>query len=169
MDSITDPAVAGSPGSWYTQVTGRLNALSGLYAYKAADETLGNITVYQNDDHLYIPVAANTEYFGEALLIVASDSAADFKYQLTLPTGATLLAHNYLTTNPVAFAWATTAEVSIATLGAASPQPLRTWFSFVTGTSAGYLRAQWAKFAGHASTTTVIRGSNMRIWPATIA
>lgn len=168
MTAIVAPGASSIVDTWFDDVTTAVNTLvtaEGLRAYKTANETLGNSTTYQNDDHLFIPMAANTEYYGELLMVLASDASADFKYQLTYPAGATLHHHIYLCLNPtaIAYGYAGTGEVNFATNGASSPQPLRTWFAVQNGANAGNLQIQWAKNLAHASTTTVYRGSYLRL------
>lgn len=50
---------------------------------KIADETVNNSTLYQNDDHLVMTLAASSVYLIDFMLMVNTNSAANFKAQLT--------------------------------------------------------------------------------------
>jgi hypothetical protein len=61
------------------------------FIYKTADETVNNSTTLQDDNHLTMSVNANAIYVFELFIIYNSVStAADFKYTLICPAGATL-------------------------------------------------------------------------------
>lgn len=70
----------------------RLNAIIPLYAEKLTTETIVNMnsTVYQNDDDLLLPVAANTTYRMFAFLPHQAAANAALKISWTGPAGATM-------------------------------------------------------------------------------
>ena len=57
---------------------------------KASDETVNNSTTLQNDDDLVIVVGANEVWKWEIYIIAHVESASDFKYRFTGPSGATM-------------------------------------------------------------------------------
>jgi hypothetical protein len=57
--------------------------------YKTADETVTASITYQNDDHLIVPVLANTNYLIEYSIMVSTPVAAGIKVQLTGPAAPT--------------------------------------------------------------------------------
>lgn len=58
---------------------------------KTADETVNASTALQNDDHLVVAVAANAVYRIELMLLTSAGSTnEDWKFDWTMPAGATL-------------------------------------------------------------------------------
>jgi hypothetical protein len=66
--------------------------LTGLsrFVRKTADESIANFNGVQNDDHLFVPVAANAVYAIEAFIICSSPTAADMKLNWLTPGDATM-------------------------------------------------------------------------------
>lgn len=63
--------------------------VQGLHVFKAADETVTNSATVQNDDHLVLAVAANTDYWMECQVVYNAPTANDMKLGWTVPAGAT--------------------------------------------------------------------------------
>lgn len=61
-----------------------------LAVRKAADETVNNSTTLQNDDDLLFAVAANANYHARLIIRQNSSTVADFKFQFTVPAGASI-------------------------------------------------------------------------------
>jgi len=57
---------------------------------KAADESVTSSTTLQDDNEITFSVAANTDYWLEALIIFSADPAGDLKIQWSGPASATL-------------------------------------------------------------------------------
>jgi hypothetical protein len=59
---------------------------------KTADETVNNSNTLQDDDHLFFTAAANTTYAVELFLVMTANSvASDWKFQFSLPAGASIV------------------------------------------------------------------------------
>jgi len=56
---------------------------------KAADETVANTTL-QNDDDLFFAVGANEKWLVDCTLMIDSNATADFKMTFTVPASATM-------------------------------------------------------------------------------
>lgn len=68
-----------------------LTSITPLTVYKAADESVLNSTTLQDDNELFLSVAANANYQVEAWLhVLSSSQTPDIKLDFTVPTGATL-------------------------------------------------------------------------------
>ncbi|MEV4059733.1 hypothetical protein [Nonomuraea dietziae] len=64
--------------------------VQGLHVIKPADETVTNSAVLQNDDHLLLAVAANTDYWMECCVLYNAPTANDMQLAWSGPAGATL-------------------------------------------------------------------------------
>lgn len=132
---------------------------------KAADETVNNSAVLQNDDHFSFTVVADTDYLVEVVLMVTTGTTPGWKFGWTL-SGMTWdgVYATDLTTPTLgsasAIASGTGAGVT-ATAAAAS----RLWSaSFVihAGSTGGALQFQWAQNSANASDTTVHKNSFLK-------
>lgn len=63
--------------------------VQGVHVFKAADEAVTNSATLQNDDHLLLAVAANTDYWMECLVIYNAPTANDMKLAWTAPAAST--------------------------------------------------------------------------------
>lgn len=80
-------------------------------------QTVNNSTTLVDSNYLTLSVKANTNYIFEALILYTADAGADFKFNISLPTGSTLriatwtnlttgaaidspIAHDAITTQP---------------------------------------------------------------------
>lgn len=139
---------------------------------KTADETVVNSATAQNDDELFIPVLANTQYFVEFFIIYDAIQAADIKIMFTAPTGATFdWTHGGLGTSatasvgPVSRNYRTLSDVgtiggpsSTSGTNAVIPGEGR----LVTGASAGTFRFQFGQNTASA-TGTVVKANSLLI------
>ncbi|GAA5076723.1 hypothetical protein HNP84_007318 [Thermocatellispora tengchongensis] len=158
-------------GAWVPQ------GLDRLMATKTNDELVGNSITYQDDDHLFLPVEANSTYRFEMYLWVTSSAAGDFKMCFTGPTntniffsvlgyqiGATTDSQLKMPTfqwfNLSGGAGAGFTEFGCG-VGAFSP----IWFkgTLVTSAAPGTLRLQWAQNAANATATILKQGSWMSL------
>lgn len=62
----------------------------GLYALKTSTESVASSTTLQNDDQLFLPMAANAKYAYEGFIIYDGLAAAGLKVACTVPSGATI-------------------------------------------------------------------------------
>lgn len=70
----------------------RLNSQFPQIAFQAVDSSpVNNSTTLVSSAYLVLPVVANSTYYIELLILSASASAADFKNNLTLPSGTGLI------------------------------------------------------------------------------
>lgn len=148
---------------------GQLNDTYPLFAYKTADETVTNSTTLQADNHLFLPIAANTTYVLEASIGTLSPTAADGKLLWTYPSGCLLDwgQHNVTTTatsNHDQGDWnyrrnAGTQSTTLFWGGVGS----NVWVSIDgllrVGNSSGTLQLWWAQLTANASATFVSQGS----------
>lgn len=139
---------------------------SGLFKRKTANETVNNSAALQNDDDLFVSVAANGVYQLNMRVQFNSTAAADFKYGFTFPAGLTM---QY--TQTVIGVGLTTLntfeqdETSTPQLEgqAANKAILIVGLVVVSGT-AGTLQFQWAQNSATAVNTTVNAGSYMMLF-----
>lgn len=131
---------------------------SSLSVGKAADETLNDDAVMQNDDDLLFAVEANSEYRMRVFLIWSSDGSADFKLGFSGPSGTTM-------------------DWTIAWSSVGNPQTISSTITFNgagvgnkrianytdcvihTGGTPGTFNVQWAQAFANASDTVVYAGS----------
>jgi hypothetical protein len=143
-----------------------------VHARKTADETVTNSTTFNSDDHLFVPVLANTKYWVEFFLIYDSTHAADIKMQWLVPAGATLRwTHGGLHTDAtttidrVSRFYRDQTLVGTAAGGSAGGGtnvivPGEGWLD-VAGT-AGTLQLQWSQVNANA-TGTIVRTNSLLI------
>lgn len=133
--------------------------------YKAADETINNSVVLQNDDDLLIPVEANEVCLFILTLKFISDTIADFKHIFTVPVAATLEGIQAMAARP-----ATTPTLIDATAvmnhslpAGAYPQTVgfTGFYLYIGGVNAGNVQLQWAQLAAVAQNCTVNIGSHL--------
>lgn len=157
--------VAGTPGTW-------VNASGTRTIRKAADETVNNSSVLQNDDELLFAIAANEVRRFQFDLFVATGDAAgddgDFFAALTVPAGATFVAGM---TGPGTAATAATAgngsyrSLSVSGSGKAVGLidsdfvPICIKGTVVNGATPGNVTLQWCQSVATIVNTTVKAGS----------
>lgn len=164
--------VAGSPGTWVeitradrvsSLITADFNARH-LFVEKTADESLPNNATPQNDNQLFLPVAANTKYTLSGLIIYNTNITADFRMVFPTIPGAVMRWEGLAlgTENTTADTFGVKTFVSTlgaqATYGGSSAGlDLGVMISgrLRTGGTAGTLQLQWAQVTAHASDTFV--------------
>ncbi|MEV4059734.1 hypothetical protein [Nonomuraea dietziae] len=141
------------------------------HVIKAADESIASTTTLQNDDHLFLSVAANTTYWVEAMLRYDGVTTGDLKIGWVVPAGATLeWTSNALIDGATGTAddlWRrrrTAAQdeicgaVGVGTDLLAMPEGL-----LRVGATAGTLRLRWAQGTSSATATRVLVRSLLMI------
>lgn len=144
----------------------------GLFADKTADETVTSSTTLQDDDQLFLPVAANARYLVDTFVIYtgASDPAGGLRMGWTGPSGATMKWTNFGVTQNVS-PTLVNYNVVVESIGGArgvgtngstemSCQPRG---RLVTSSTSGILRFQWAQGTSNATGTTVKAGTCVRL------
>lgn len=140
------------------------------HVVKPSNETVLNSTTLQNDDHLALPMSANTIYFIQGMFIISGLEAADMAFKWAVPSGATF---NWVSdTLGSSATGSATGQVSRTSQGNSSQPAFGVIAStttvvpfkglIVVGSTGGVLRATWAQNLLSASTpTTMIAGSYM--------
>lgn len=136
------------------------------HVVKPSDESVTSSTTLQNDDHLVLPVTANTLYFVQGMLIYTGNTSGDMQFQWTGPSGATfdwasdaLPSGATTTTDQVsrtALTFANVAPVAAIT-GSTATVPFKGVLS--VGSSGGSFRIKWGQFASNATATVMKAGS----------
>jgi len=80
-------ASSGTAASWVTPSGG---GSAPLFVRKTADEAVTSSTTLQNDDHLFLALAASTYYTFQAFIDYDGATTGDFKMGFTVPAGATI-------------------------------------------------------------------------------
>jgi hypothetical protein len=141
---------------------------------KTADETVNNSAVLQNDDHLFMPVAANEIWEIFLNLYISYGKAPDFKYTLVVPAGATcpFYDHQDIAQDGVSVieaikpTAAATAKVILNT-SAAGGDAIEVRFVevrgvYVGGGNAGNIQLQWAQNTATVQDTKVLANSYIK-------
>lgn len=139
------------------------------YAKKSSDEIVSSSTALQNDDELVEAVEAGATYKVDFFILYEAGTAADYKWALTFPAGATLsiLVHQWST----ALAWAQAMSGSYTSGGAvaAGGNGIGTVIALsgvgilVVGGTAGNLQYQWAQNSSVAENTATKAGSSLDV------
>lgn len=139
---------------------------------KTADETITATTTLQNDDELLFPVDASSVYcFEILLLLVAPNTAADWKIGWAVPASATMFwdpenlqgtipwAANTTTSNPPALS---TEGSSFSFSGGVGPSGMFARGVVVTAGTSGNVQFKWAQSTSDAGNSTVKANSFIR-------
>ncbi|GIH29101.1 hypothetical protein Aph01nite_74110 [Acrocarpospora phusangensis] len=140
------------------------------HVIKAADESVASSTVMQNDDHLLLPVAANTRYLVDSLVKYFGEDLADMKFGWTAPAGATLdwYSDAYWTgtsdSGKVMREVRTLAQTqSCGCSGASFTFAAALRGTLNVGGTAGNLQLQWAQVTSNGTANQVLTGSLLRV------
>lgn len=143
----------------------QLEDIRGLRVYKTFTETVNNSATMQNDDELFLAVAASTTYVFNCMLVYSSNTTADFKFAWTYPTGATaqyLLLGTALSGTALSTFQRDAAAGGILE-GSVSNQAILMTGTWTISTTAGTLQLQWAQNTANASNTQVLLGSYLEL------
>lgn len=131
---------------------------------KTIDELINNNTVLQNDDELFLPVKANTRYYGRVVFLLETSAVAQLKNSITAPVGATgAFAENPAGTSINVFAFGTGTS-SGAGGGAGITHAFILNFWITTGANGGNVQYQWAQNVAEISDTKVLQRSTMLLY-----
>lgn len=141
-----------------------LTAMQPLTVVKTADESLTNNTTLQNDDELFLSLAANATYQVDGWIQYTASSTGDIKVDATIPSGATMTwsmggtGNGSLTNNDVSAFPNSTARVSEGNGGTAQTIPVRGYV--VTTTTSGTLQFRWSQSTADAVTATIVKAGS---------
>jgi hypothetical protein len=150
-----------------------LRGIAPLSAIKTVDETVTSSTALQNDDALFVSVAANASYLFQCNLIYEGGTlgSSDLKWAWTFPSGLTMT-YDYmgittagLTTIGLVATQAST--VAGGTNGAAALRSMLMYGSVVASSTAGTLQLQWAQNTSSGTGTIVHAKSSLALWDLT--
>lgn len=138
-----------------------------IVALKAIDETVASGTTLQNDDALFLPLAANATYLvrGYVFATGAALGAADIKLTFTAPSGATfrftILGYSLSSNTTPVITAARSSGNAIHGVDGSSASPLIITAEVTTAASAGNYQLQWAQNSINATGTTVLAASSL--------
>lgn len=145
------------------------------YVVKSADESVANSAAMQDDNHLFLTVAANTDYILEAGLVYSATIDVDLNFTWSGPSGATMYwgsgtASNYSSGIPSLSLSAHTISSVASSVGFSSGGTSNPFFEIARpygllriGGTAGTIRLRWAQKALHADATVMRSGSWLRL------
>lgn len=162
MSGLSNPAVA-SAAHAAEHAKGGSDALGGLVesaplsAVKAADETVNDSDVLQNDDDLLFVVGANEKWAFKLFLLIISGTTPDMKLIFALPSGAVGRIY-WDTASADPQGWIRLeAEQSVQTSG--GEETLNASGVVIVGSTGGTVQFQWAQVVADASDTIIRAGS----------
>lgn len=133
---------------------------------KAADETINNSDVLQNDDELFFPVEASSVYqIYMSLFIYSATATPDVKLAFSLPANATMDASilQLSIAGGSANAWTYDSEVRTTYADSSNRGAFRYFGEIRTGITAGTIQLQWAQNVATVEDTKVLANSYIRV------
>jgi len=143
----------------------KFEALVPKIVAKVADETVNNSSAMQNDNELFIAVAASKKYRLLSRIIYNSNSTADMKFQFTYPVGLTAT-YSLLCVGSGLATWAVYEqyETGVGIVeGAGADRSIIINGTVAVGGTAGTLQLQWAQNTANLSNTVVKAGSYLEL------
>lgn len=136
---------------------------------KSADESVTSSTTVQDDNHLFMTLNANTNYWVDGSLITDGAVGGDFKMQFVVPSGTI----RWLANGPVSAATATVTDVDrnykvgstttvMGTIASGTNSVILLAGIVRTGASGGTFKIQWAQGTSSATATRVRANSVLR-------
>lgn len=140
-----------------------------LFARKAADKSITASTALENDDHLFLAVAANSTYIVDLMVFVDGASTGDFRCGFTVPAGSTYAWGQLALINTAAavsgsvilsaFNEGTVSGGPTGTVAAGTKVGYRMRGLLRTAGTAGTLQMKWAQGTSDPTATTVFTDS----------
>jgi len=138
-------------------------------AIKSADESVTSSTTVQDDNHLFMTLNANTNYWVDGSLITDGAVGGDFKMQFVVPSGTI----RWLANGPVSAATATVTDVDrnykvgstttvMGTIASGTNSVILLAGIVRVGASGGTFKIQWAQGTSSATATRVRANSILR-------
>ena len=136
---------------------------------KTSDETVNNSATLQNDDQLFLPMAAGERWFFTVTINHVGNTTADLQYTFTIPTGATIRWGCMGTGLDVSEAIARCSSVTasgtvVTTAGFTTENQIVLAGVVVNGSTTGNLQFQWAQNTATAVDTKVLANSYLMAW-----
>jgi len=138
-------------------------------ARKTASEIVNGSNTPQNDDELFVSVAASTFYVLTGLLVFTSGTTPDFRFTWSLPSGATHSTNTRIYSRSLAapsqmvdtrtFTSGNSGADGLGTTLSSQGQIVELYGWILTSSTAGTAQLQWAQNTSNASDTTVYVGS----------
>lgn len=132
------------------------------FARKTSDQTVNNNATFQNDNALFVSVAANAVYDCHLHFIFNSGATPSLKTQFTAPVGATMTNWTFLLPNGSGVAVESIASPAAGVAGITcngTDLPGEYLGLLVMGANAGTFQLQWAQNTANASNTILRAGS----------
>lgn len=136
------------------------------HVVKPSDESVTNTIVFQNDDHLVLPVQAGMRYFVQCLLIYTATTTSNLDFRWSVPTGSTF---DWVSDALGAGVTTFSGSISRTFQGVASEPAFGGAGTAVcvatvkgvllVGSTAGNLRAQWTQSTAGATASIMKAGS----------
>lgn len=143
------------------------NDLVPIFARKTVTETVNNSAALQNDDALFVSVAANTVYHFEGRITHNSGTTPDFKADWTYPAGLTMaysrLGVGLAGGGNVHLLFVSDQTTVILDDGFAADRSFMMWGLVIVAGTAGTLQFRWAQNTANASNTNVLAGSYLKL------
>lgn len=147
-----------------------LQGVAPLAAYKGADETVTSSAVLQNDDALFVTVAANATYKFQLWLNYegGTQGSSDLKIGWSLPSGATIKGSaTYINASGgsvVEVYFTNASTLAAGTNGAASIRGFFAKGTLAVSSTGGTMQLQWAQNTSSGTGTIVHSGSELSLW-----
>lgn len=135
---------------------------------KTAAESVASSTTYQDDDQLRFAIGASETWAATFVMLVDGDPAADVKFQITAPAGATVMAAGLglesAATANIGSLYAYGGSGDVGGFGTVSANgtvsaPILVYASVLNASTAGFVTLQWAQRVSNATATVVRAGS----------
>lgn len=134
------------------------------FVTKAADETVNNSAVLQNDDHLFFPVGANETWVFNVEFAAQSNTTPDIKFAVTAPATSTCLYNFYLPTGTQNSRVTTCGTQTTVLNGNNTNQSYIGYGTITTAGTAGNIQLQWAQNTANGSNTIGRQGSILKAY-----
>jgi len=149
------------------QLRDNMNWLYRNYARKQADESVISSTALQDDNHLFLPLAANEVWVWEGFIYYTAATTADLKIAFTVPASATgswgVLGADVTTITSVNItavpAYGDANPISLGSVGTGTYSCAFLQGTVVNAGTAGNLQLRWAQVASIATNTTIYTNS----------
>jgi hypothetical protein len=150
----------------------QLNDFGPLFVTKLIDETVTSSTTLQDDDELFLSVAANCTYWMDVLFLYRAAATPLIKIAFSGPTAATLAWTPWALHNSVTAATAGTietvirdisGEISLGVAGTGTTVTARPVGILTTSSTAGTFRVRWAQNVSNATGSVVKAGSSLML------
>lgn len=133
---------------------------------KTVDEIVNNSDVYQDDDELFFPMAANEVWAFLLIPIIYGSEYAMFHAKFTAPSEA-VLAGFFIELDSDGTRFSAPLDIDSEFplyAGEYNSSPLLVWGLLINGATAGNLQFQWAQYTAHESDTIVRAKSLIMAW-----